>query len=891
MSRIFLNIGCGDRRLPGFINIDLEPGGDLQWDVTQGLPYPDGSVQGISCAHLLEHLPRPQAIALLRECRRVLVSDGVLRVATVDLASVIRGYSAAGESPEAPELGRDWVQTSCEQVNLLLREGGRQWIYDEAELVRLAEFAGLSLQSRCEPGESDVPELRAVEATGDALVLEFARPCRTVEALPLVSVLIPAYNPRFFEASLQSVLAQTYTRLEILIGDDCPDDGIAKIVARYQDDPRVRYRRNEPRLGGRHNLRMLFADASGEYIKGLNDDDALHPECIARMVQCLRDHPNVTLVTSHRQVIDAAGNHLPDIEATRPPVSADSILNGTDAADLLLRKQMNYIGEPSTPLFRKADLAGIVPHLYFLGGFEIRFNIDVALWLNLLSRGDLIYLTDTLSYFRQHEEQQQAQGWVQEGCAAIWPDIVRHATRMGFIGRDHRAAPRVAPLPAAGDGIALEESVSVVVLTEDEPALARQCLDFLHRYTHVPFQLILVGSELGSDLLDYADELARAHGGGVSHVSVDRGQSYAYRANLGLARAQGARVAVLESDVLVTPGWLSLLLPVLSHSPKVGVVAPRMNDVAGAQGVGAVPYRDLAGMLHFAARWFTEHAGQLSVGPCLAGACLVMRRDVLERVGGFDTSLGSDSAEVEDFCERVGRAGFRLSVAGDLFVHRYGTRPSPAALPGIGAADSLEASLLRAKQVLRAERSAGKGPDAFDPAVDRIPLEYHRIYRPEAPPLSLVDIRAVRLLCIPEWQSPSWKGVLLTYLRAFGPMDPVSLVIRVDPPLPDLIETVVHEVERCLGEAGCSPEEGPDIVIEASYLAPTERGGLYTAATALLSVPSSRELLYAREASACGLPVLEATSPGELRAAAAFLLPALLDAAGTGVPLAGGRIS
>src|SRR4029077_1878036 len=80
-----LHIGSAPQTLPGWVNIDNQPyaGVDRVVDVTKGLPYRD--VSFVFAEHFLEHIPYPDAMNLLRECRRVLRDDGVLRLSTPNL--------------------------------------------------------------------------------------------------------------------------------------------------------------------------------------------------------------------------------------------------------------------------------------------------------------------------------------------------------------------------------------------------------------------------------------------------------------------------------------------------------------------------------------------------------------------------------------------------------------------------------------------------------------------------------------------------------------------------------------------------------------------------------------------------------------------------------------
>jgi SAM-dependent methyltransferase len=89
-----LNLGCGQRFHPDWINLDLRPADPSIrcWDVTQPLPFADESFDVVYHSHLLEHLPRDQALAFLQECRRVLKPRGILRLAIPNLEAIARLY-------------------------------------------------------------------------------------------------------------------------------------------------------------------------------------------------------------------------------------------------------------------------------------------------------------------------------------------------------------------------------------------------------------------------------------------------------------------------------------------------------------------------------------------------------------------------------------------------------------------------------------------------------------------------------------------------------------------------------------------------------------------------------------------------------------------------------
>jgi len=249
--------------------------------------------------------------------------------------------------------------------------------------------------------------------------------------LPLVSVCIPAYNGRFFGEALESALAQTWPALEVVVCDDSPGSDIEG-MARSRADARVRYVRNPRRLGFHGNFSRCLEVAGGEYIKYLNDDDRLRPRCVETLATILRTNPGVRLAASRRIVIDAQGRPGQDILPTTPISHVSALMFGRDLGDFLLANGVNFLGEPSTGLFRRADLAVEDGVVFRWGGHDYHCLADMALWLRLLAQGLAYYDAGVLSEFRVHEGQEQ-QGMDYE-CVLerLW--IARQARAAGFLG-------------------------------------------------------------------------------------------------------------------------------------------------------------------------------------------------------------------------------------------------------------------------------------------------------------------------------------------------------------------------------------------------------------------------------------------------------------------------
>ncbi|MEO1060706.1 MAG: glycosyltransferase [Actinomycetota bacterium] len=275
--------------------------------------------------------------------------------------------------------------------------------------------------------------LAGLDVADDGSGMVLRRPAVRADE-PLVSVLVPAYRTDFLDEALASASGQTWEQLEILIGDDAPGDEVRALVEPWlARDRRIRYLGRPDERGEGGNFRFLLSQAGGDYVKVLNDDDLLHPEAVRRMATTLNAHPDVTLVTSHRARIDEVGRPLGDAWATTRRVAHDAILRGDEAAAEVLRSGTNWIGEPTTTMFRRADLRG--DHPFVLFDRPLRASADVAMWLKLLGRGDLVYLVASLSSFRQHSGQSQLDPEFRERCARELQEILDDARRIGFDDR------------------------------------------------------------------------------------------------------------------------------------------------------------------------------------------------------------------------------------------------------------------------------------------------------------------------------------------------------------------------------------------------------------------------------------------------------------------------
>ncbi len=184
---------------------------------------------------------------------------------------------------------------------------------------------------------------------------------------PLVSVIITCYNQaHFIGEAIESVRAQTYKNLEILVVDDESADNPEQVVACY---PEVRYfRQKNQGVSAARNAGVR--ETEGKYVVFLDADDQLLPQAIEMNLDHLEAHPEYGFVCGHRTHI--AHDGTPSPTNLRPCIDGDYDLE-------LLRR--NYIGPPSAVLHRREVLESV-------GGFNslVDSSDDYDLYLRIVRR-------------------------------------------------------------------------------------------------------------------------------------------------------------------------------------------------------------------------------------------------------------------------------------------------------------------------------------------------------------------------------------------------------------------------------------------------------------------------------------------------------------------------
>lgn len=212
------------------------------------------------------------------------------------------------------------------------------------------------------------------------------------------------------------------------------------------------------------------------------------------------------------------------------------------------------------------------------------------------------------------------------------------------------------------------EGVSIIIPTYNQCDYVLKCIASIEKHTPAPYEIIVVDNASKDGT---AQALLRI-GGVVRVAALDVNRGFAGGVNYGLMMARGRHIVVLNNDTLVTPGWLDNMMACLESDPKIGVVGPVTNYIGGDQQI-EVPYREVADMWSFASQHNRPDAKKHRLTDRLVGFCWLFTRELWERVGYLDEGYAVGNFEDDDWIIRVKLAGYELAVAGDAFIHHFGS--------------------------------------------------------------------------------------------------------------------------------------------------------------------------------------------------------------------------
>ena len=465
---------------------------------------------------------------------------------------------------------------------------------------------------------------------------------------PVLSLVVPVYRPMiwYFRECVESVLAQTYQDWELCLCDDGSDDPeLTAVMQEYAaQDPRVKALSMEQNGGISRATNMAVEAASGEFVVLLDHDDLLEPEALAELAKVIEDVEDVDVIYSDEDKMDELGRLMqPHFKCDWDP-------------DLLL--SYPYLGHIT------AIRHDVMRHI---GGFRPEFDgsqdYDVMLRSTEMARR-VVHIPKVLYHWR-----------VVAGSAAGDPDAKPWATMASRRALQDAVARRgidgtVDSGPFQGAyhlrrNVSDSPTVAVIIPFRDQAALTMACVDSLNRSPgHPSEELVLVDNgstepetrELRRRLELRSDVRVLDYPGAFNWAAIN---------NVAAATCTADMLLFLNNDVEAdSEGWLHALVE-QAQRPDVGAVGARLDFPDGTLqhagvvlGMGALAGHIFSGLPKGYGGYYGWDRIVRSVSAVTA-ACMLVRREVFEALGGFDEELAVAYNDI-DFCLRLGQAGLRV---------------------------------------------------------------------------------------------------------------------------------------------------------------------------------------------------------------------------------------
>jgi glycosyltransferase involved in cell wall biosynthesis len=466
-----------------------------------------------------------------------------------------------------------------------------------------------------------------------ARVREVEARLRELVQLPLLSVLLsrPPTHEGWLTEAIESLRAQSHARWELLVPvpEGMPRSLSREVEAWARRDARVRP--VSTRSGGPvPSVNTTLGEAHGDFVLFLEPEDRLAPHALAELVLRLEREPDVDVLYSDEDQLDASGRR------TRPFFKPDW------SPDLL--RSVDYVR--SLLAVRRSLLSGLRE------GFEGAERHDLLLRLSERT-GRIGHVPGVLYHVRREALPGGAPVANEAGARALR----EHLARGGV-------SAEVTPVEGAWGGYHVrypvrgEPRVSIIVPFKDRPDLLRMVTrGLLEGTAYRNWELLLVSNNsTNPETFAVLDGLTDPR---IRKLTWDFPFNYPAINNFAAKHAQGELLLFLNNDIeAIQPDWLDVLIG-HAQRPEVGAVGPKLlfpdrtiqhaGVVVGITGSAAHPFwrlPDTRAWTPFGhADWTRDY---LSV----TSACVLLRREVWEAVGGFDERFLLCGSDIE--------IGFRL---------------------------------------------------------------------------------------------------------------------------------------------------------------------------------------------------------------------------------------
>jgi len=467
---------------------------------------------------------------------------------------------------------------------------------------------------------------------------------------PLISVIMPTYNTPelYLREAIDSVLAQVYDRFELCIADDASTAphvrAILEEYAAMDDRIKLVFRPENGHIA--HASNSALALASGEFVALFDHDDVLTPDALFENVRVLNAHRDADMIYSDEDKVDDKGHRSNPY--FKPDWSPDTFLS---------RNYVSHLG-----VYRRSLVLEVGA---FRPGFEGSQDYDLV--LRIVERTSRIYHIPRVLYHWRIHAASVASGVGVKNYAydAAMNAIAEAMHRRSEPGRVEMLKDDPGNYVVRYD-LKRDWKVSIIIPTRDHAEDLERCLSSIFaKSSYRNFEVVVLDN--GSVENDTAVCFAKWQALEPERVKIvphDVPFNYSEINNYAVQQSSGEIVLLLNNDTeVIARDWIEAMLE-QAQRPAVGCVGAKLlyeDDTIQHAGV-VMRIGGVAGHSH---RFYDRDApGYFHViktinnYSAVTAACLMVRREIWDRMGGLDEQLTVAFNDV-DFCLRVREAGYR----------------------------------------------------------------------------------------------------------------------------------------------------------------------------------------------------------------------------------------
>ncbi|MCX7694219.1 MAG: glycosyltransferase family 2 protein, partial [Caloramator sp.] len=212
-------------------------------------------------------------------------------------------------------------------------------------------------------------------------------------------------------------------------------------------------------------------------------------------------------------------------------------------------------------------------------------------------------------------------------------------------------------------------NTSIIILTYNNLDYTKLCIESIRKFTSKNTYEIIVVDNNSTD--GTAEWLKNQQD--LKIILNSENMGFPKGCNQGIKIAQKNNdILLLNNDVIVTPNWLDNLRKCLYSNEVIGAVGAVTNSCSNYQMI-SVNYKNLNEMIEFAQNYNISDKDKWEERLRLVGYCMLVKREVIDKIGLLDEIFTPGNFEDDDYSFRIRKAGYRLYLCKDTFVHHFGS--------------------------------------------------------------------------------------------------------------------------------------------------------------------------------------------------------------------------